>query len=122
MRGIDMVLDPISKAILDEMDKYARQEREREGKLPYWLRCPACGKRVVKKELLEKGCYVCGWHGARDEAELVQIFDSGEVEAEDNQDTYRANCPQCGRRVIRQELREKGCWLCGWKPDLEGEQ
>ena len=110
------MLDPISKVILDEINKYAREERQRRGKLPYWLRCPACGKRVVKEELLKKGCYVCGWHGASDEAELAQIFINGEVEAEDNQDTYRTNCPRCKVRVVRRELVEKGCYICGWKP------
>jgi len=113
-----MVLDPISKVILDEIHKYAREERQRESKLPYWLRCPACRKRVVKEELIKKGCYVCGWHRASDEAELAQIFNSGEVEAEDKQDTYRTNCPRCKVRVVRPELMEKGCYICGWKPEL----
>jgi len=50
---------PIFEAILDEVRKHAEKERVREGKLPYWLECPGCGKRVAKKELLSKGCYVC---------------------------------------------------------------
>ncbi len=92
-------------------------DRKRKGKLNFLTGYTvlACGKRVVKRELLNKGCYVCGWHGARSEAELAQIFDSGEVGAEDNQETYRTNCPKCGRWVVRQELREKGCYICGWR-------
>jgi len=52
---------PIFGAILHEVRKHAEREKVREGKLPYWLECPGCGKRVAKKELLSKGCYVCGW-------------------------------------------------------------
>jgi ssDNA-binding Zn-finger/Zn-ribbon topoisomerase 1 len=28
---------------------------------------------------------------------------------------YWAKCPSCGRRVIRQALIEKGCYICGWR-------
>ncbi len=52
-----MALGPIFKPILDEVKK----ETGRKRRSPYWVRCPACGRRVVKKELINKGCYICGW-------------------------------------------------------------
>ena len=63
-----MVLElfSIPQTLLDEIDKYARQEAQREAKSTYWIRCPNCGKRVVKKELVDKGCYVCGWRETED--------------------------------------------------------
>jgi len=35
---------------------------------------------------------------------------------------YWARCPACGKKVVREQLRGKGCWACGWKgreTDLE---
>ena len=29
---------------------------------------------------------------------------------------YRVYCPACDAPVIRQELLDKGCYLCGWLP------
>ncbi len=67
----------------------------------YWVRCPACGRRVVKKELMKKGCYVCGWQKTQSKKP-----DSG---------PYRINCPGCGVKVVREELLKKGCYICGYK-------
>lgn len=110
---------PIFGAILDEVRKHAETEKVREGKLPYWLECPGCGKRVVKKGLLSKGCYVCGWHEARDEAELARIMrdSNNTVSGEEKTTSYWTNCPQCKARVTRRELMERGCYICGWKPE-----
>jgi len=112
---------PIFGAILDEVRKHAEKEKVKEGELPYWLECPDCGKRVVKKELLSKGCYVCGWHEARDEAKLAKIGRDSRVrnDAEQTATSYRTNCPQCKTLVIRRELMERGCYICGWKPEAQ---
>ena len=112
---------PIFEAIIDRVRKEAEEEKVKEGELPYWLECPGCGKRVVRKELLSKGCYACGWHAARDEAELTKIMQNSQVRNDttsrkERATSYRTNCPQCKARVIRQELMEKGCYRCGWKP------
>lgn len=112
----------ISRAILDEVRKHAEKEKVKEDELPYWLECPGCGKRVVRKQLLSKGCYVCGWHGARNEAELAKIMSDNiarkdTVVEEKKATSYRTNCPQCNARVIRRELMERGCYICGWKPE-----
>ena len=112
---------PIFEVVLDEVRKHAEKEKVREGKLPYWLECPGCGKRVVKKELLSKGCYVCEWHEARDEVELAKIMrdSNNTVGAEEKRTSYRTNCPRCKARVVRHELMERGCYMCGWKPQAQ---
>lgn len=113
---------PIFEAIIDRVRKEAEEEKVKEGKLAYCLECPGCGKRVVKKGLLSKGCYVCGWHKARDEDELAKIVPDSQVRNETNgrekkATSYRTNCPQCKAWVIRHELMERGCYMCGWKPE-----
>ena len=110
------------EAVLDTVRKHAEEEKVKEGKLPYWLKCPGCGKRVVKKELLSKGCYLCGWHEARDEAELTRIMRDSQVRNDttgrkESATSYRMNCPQCKAWVIKHELMERGCYRCGWKPE-----
>ena len=119
------MVDPITKALLDEVERWARGQEETEGEVPYWLRCPACGKRVVKKELLGKGCYVCAWQGAEDEAALAAIMAGDQsaktgVERGDGEAApYRTDCPRCEARAVTRELLEKGCYLCGWRPTAE---
>jgi len=113
---------PIFEAILGEVRKQAEEQKVNERELPYWLGCPGCGKRVVKKELLSKGCYVCGWREARDETELAKIVHDSQVRHDDIGEerkvtSYRTNCPQCKAGVTRQELMESGCYICGWKPE-----
>ena len=110
---------PIFEAILDEVCRDAEKEKLKEGEVPYWLECPSCRRRVMKKQLLSKGCYVCGWHEARDEAELAKIMrdSNNTVGGEEKTISYRTNCPQCKAPVIRQELMERGCYGCGWKPE-----
>ena len=114
----------IFEAIFDRVRKEAEGEKVKEGKLPYWLECPGCGKRVVKKELLSEGCYVCGWHEAKDEAALVKIMRDNlarkdTIGGEEKTTSYRTNCPQCKARVTRRELMERGCYICGWKPQAQ---
>jgi ssDNA-binding Zn-finger/Zn-ribbon topoisomerase 1 len=57
-----MVLNSVLEALLEGIDECTiRQIGERRKKKNlYCVICPACGSRVVKKELMEKGCYVCG--------------------------------------------------------------
>ena len=109
-------------AIFDRVRKEAEEEKVKEGELSYWLECPGCGKRVVKKQLLSKGCYVCGWHQARNEAEHAKIMRDSPMgndttSGEEMATSYRTNCPQCKAWVIRHELMERGCYMCGWKPE-----
>ena len=95
-----MVFGTIFKRVMDE----ARGEAEKKARSPYWVSCPACGRQVVGKELLSKGCYICGWQGTEDE-----------LERGGDRKPYRTNCPKCGAKVITETLLEKGCYICGGK-------
>jgi len=57
----------ILKAILDEIQKHTSQRIEeevrRDERNSYVANCPGCGNRVVRDQLVEKGCYICGWQG-----------------------------------------------------------
>ena len=103
-----MVFGAIFKRVLDD----TKGEAEKRERSPYWVICPACGRRVVKKELMNKGCYLCGWQGT--EAELKEAGIKA-LEQRGSQNSYRTNCPNCGAKVIMQQLQEKGCYICGWK-------
>ena len=107
---------PIFGAIVDRVCKEAEEEKVKESQSAYWLECPGCGKRVVRKGLLSKGCYVCGWHEASNEIELAKIMcDSSTTAGADKKRTsYRTNCPRCKARVIGHELMERGCYICGF--------
>ena len=109
---------PIFEAIIDRVRKEAEEEKVKEGELAYWPECPGCGNRVVKKGLLSKGCYVCGWHGAGDETELTEIMRDN-LARKEKATPYRTNCPRCKARVTRRELMERGCYICGWKPQAQ---
>ena len=95
-----MVFGTVFKRVMDE----AKEERGKREKSLYWVVCPACGRQVVRKELLLKGCYICGWQGTEDE-----------LEGEGDRKPYRTNCPKCGAKVITKQLQEKGCYICGAK-------
>lgn len=105
-----MPIDPVSQALWTEIDKYAKQQDKKNRASGYWVKCPSCGRRVVKKELLKKGCYLCGW---KQGAILAGQPKHKTAVA------YRRNCPQCGRLVITDELTKKGCYVCGYKPEVD---
>ncbi|MDP3017277.1 MAG: hypothetical protein Q8N70_09450 [Deltaproteobacteria bacterium] len=117
-------IDPtlgVGDKVLDHVDESREAEKRKEAASKYWVRCPSCGKRVVRKELIKKGCYVCGWQGTEDELELAEaksISQPGKVSnlnKKTSRNSYRTNCPNCGAKVITQQLQEKGCYICGWK-------
>jgi len=70
-------LEPVEKVLNDIADlgevmaaqKAAREAAKVEKATPYRVSCPGCGTTVVRQELLDKGCYVCGWRPA-DEDEV----------------------------------------------------
>ncbi len=52
-----MVFGHILQAASDE----AKKESGKRKNSFYWVKCPACGRSVVKKELIRKGCFICGY-------------------------------------------------------------
>ena len=122
-----MVFDPlIGGALFDQIERHAKDQLERklvEKKGVYWLRCPSCGRLVVRRELIQKGCYVCGRQGTEEEIRLAKtqvpsrVSETTALDEIKSMGSYKVDCPQCGTRVVREELIEKGCYLCGWRPE-----
>jgi len=108
------------KTFLDEIYKEAKREQkeqeEREKTSIYWVRCPICGRKVAKRQILAEGCWACGWKGTEEEIEPARAKRaSGQETKPAAEASYKTKCPQCGRLVITKELREKGCYICGWR-------
>ena len=104
-----MVFGTIFQRVLDE----AKEVVKKKERSPYWVVCPACGRRVVGRELIAKGCYVCAWQETETELKEAETKSLGEQES---RNLYRTNCPNCEAKVIKQQLQEKGCYVCGWRP------
>ena len=71
---IDQLLLKPAETVLDSIAGMVDQEAAREGvkvekAAPPRVRCPGCGSPVLRKELLDKGCYVCGWSPSDPEQE-----------------------------------------------------
>ena len=94
--------DALSESLgLGAILREAREQTKKGETSGYWVRCPSCGRRVVKKQLAKNGCYLCGWKEGESDQQALP---------------YRTRCPGCGRQVITEELKNKGCFVCGWKP------
>ena len=105
---IDQLLLKPAETILDSIAEMVDQEAAREGvKIekapPSRVRCPGCGSTVLREELLDKGCYVCGWSPSDPEQEVERA-------------PFKVACPECGAAVVREQLMESGCYICGWQP------
>ena len=121
-----MVLDPlIGKPILDQIDRRAQDQLQQKlvaKTHPYWTRCPGCGRTVVRRELMNKGCFRCGWQGTEEDTMLAtpkgppQVTATTTLSEMKSMTLYKVDCPQCQTRVVREQLIENGCYLCGWKP------
>jgi len=118
------MIDPVPETLLDQIYKEVFKKDQKSRESGYWMFCPSCSRKVVKKELIKKGCYLCGWRGTREEIKNAQVKQMNASESKlstsstktTNRQSYRTKCPQCGREVIREELEKKGCFICGYKP------
>ena len=122
-------IDPtlgVGDKVLDHVDESIEDEKRKEAASKYWTRCPSCRKKVVREDLVKKGCYACGWKGTEGELEIAEAKGKSdlvqfEVErvglSEKKQERfYYTICPKCGHRVVTEELEEKECFVCGYKP------
>jgi len=123
-------IDPtlgVGDKVLDHIDESKEAEKRKEAASKYWVRCPSCGKKVVREDLVKKGCYGCGWKGTESELEIAEAkgkrgLKHFEVERvglprKKQERSYYTICPKCGRKVITEELEEKGCFVCGCRTD-----
>jgi hypothetical protein len=114
------------KWIGDEIANQAEQvlKEEREDEHGYYVSCPHCGKKQVRKNLLDNGCFICGWKGTEEDIELARAKSQsgspsagvGELEGSEGRNlSYKTNCPHCGASVVTEEFLQNGCWRCGYK-------
>lgn len=113
--GLDPTLG-LGGRVLDHVEKAQAGGRERLRKSDYYGFCPNCGKKQIKRGLLENGCIVCGWKSPKDHIEPAAIkLRSTFSKAEPGRLGYKTECPQCGATVITEKFLQNGCWRCGYK-------
>ena len=100
-----MIIAPMAQSILEGI-RVSAEDAEREARR-FKVRCRQCGRLVMKKELEERGCYLCGWKHC-DEATK-----SGDQK---RKRPYRTRCTRCGTMNVTKQLMERGCYVCGLKP------
>ena len=97
--------------MMDMISGAARDEDEKRTD-PSYVQCLYCRGYVEKRMARERGgCYLCGTPGE----EMARIA-KRQKENREPRKTYRTKCPNCGATVVTKELREKGCYVCGWSP------
>jgi len=120
-----MPVDPVSQTLVNAVLTNVQREDEKQRRSGYWMLCPSCGRRVVKKQLIKEGCYLCRWKGTEEEIEAAQSNQMSHqglrmrTEPSVNIESlfiFKTTCSRCGREVITDQLKEKGCYICGWKP------
>jgi len=114
----NMLFDP-TLGLAREFDKHVTSEREAarraEQSSNYWARCPRCGRKQTRENLFSNGCFACAWQGTEEEAEMAKIKRASTSRGGGTM-PYRTTCPNCGAQVLREQLMESGCYICGWKP------
>jgi|AntAceMinimDraft_16_1070373.scaffolds.fasta_scaffold07065_3 uncharacterized OB-fold protein len=110
--------------LANQLDKHVNSQseaaRRAEESSTYWARCPRCGRRQARENLLENGCFVCAWQGTEEEIHMAKIKQPSQSErtgASQERVPYRTHCPNCGALVVTEQLMEKGCYICRWKPE-----
>lgn len=57
-------IDPtlgVGDKVLNQLEESTEAEKRKEAASEYWMRCPKCGRRVVREEFRGKGCFICGY-------------------------------------------------------------
>jgi len=114
--GIDPTLG-LGDKVIDHIEEAQEEERKRLQKSGYYALCPNCGRKQLKKNLIENGCFICGWKGTVEDIELAKAM-SLRVKRSNlvaNNLGYKTNCPNCGASVVTEEFLQNGCWRCGYK-------
>jgi hypothetical protein len=118
-RGLNFLgIDP-TLGIGDKILDYAEGEKERLDKSNYHAVCPSCGKRQLKNNLLESGCFICGWRGGAEEVELAKVRKSFSISVglDKGCGGYKTRCPSCGAFLITEEFKARGCYICGYNEE-----
>jgi hypothetical protein len=102
--------------VMDHIEEAQNEEKERLQKSDYYAFCPGCHKKQIKKNLLENGCFVCGWRGTEEDIELAKAKLQSRVgKIEPGLIIYKINCHKCRASVVTEEFLKRGCWRCGYR-------
>ncbi len=121
--GLDPTLG-LGDKVIDHAEEAQEEEREKLQKNDYYAFCPNCGRKQIKKDLLENGCFICGWKGTEKDLELTRAKRRSVSPSPGRREKegvgaknlgYKSNCPHCGASVITEEFLKNGCWRCGYK-------
>ncbi|MBP9014949.1 MAG: hypothetical protein KBH15_00395 [Candidatus Atribacteria bacterium] len=116
--GIDPTLG-VGDKVLDYVKEAQEEEKKKLEKSEYYAFCPQCGKKLIKKDLIEKGCFVCGWKGTEEDIELAKAKKSSGLsvglEEIDKKRGYYQKCPKCGTKLVTEQFEKNGCYRCGYK-------
>ena len=109
----------LGDTVSDHIEKAYEEEKERIEKSDYYEKCPACGRRQVKRNLMDNGCFICGWKGSEEEIELAKVKKMSKAdigsEAEKEERGYRRKCPNCNALLISEQFEKNGCYVCGFR-------
>ncbi|MGB7532230.1 MAG: hypothetical protein WA977_04520 [Halobacteriota archaeon] len=115
-------IDPtlgIGDKIVDHVEEARREEKRRLERSDFYTSCPACGRKQIKKNLIENGCFICGWKGSEEEIELAKVKKMSKVdigsEGEKEERGYRVKCPNCNALLITEQFEKNGCYVCGFR-------
>ena len=121
--GLDPTLG-LGDKVLDHVEEAQREERERLQKGDYYVPCPGCHRKQIKKNLLENGCFICGWRGTEKDIELAKAKRQSGSPSPGGRESegggaknfgYKTKCPNCGASMVTEEFLQNGCWRCGYK-------
>ena len=115
--GLDPTLG-LGDKIIDHIEGAQEEERERLQKSGYYALCPNCGRKQIKKNLLQNGYFICGWKGIEEDIELAKAMLATSRKRSNlvaKNLGYKTKCPNCGASVITEEFLQNGCWRCGYK-------
>lgn len=116
--GLDPTLGLGDKVIDHIEEAQKEEERKRVEKDGYYAFCPNCGRKQIRENLLENGCFVCGWKGMEEDLELAQTKRQSKASLPGLRGEnlgYKTKCPNCGASLVTEEFLQNGCWRCGYK-------
>lgn len=117
-------IDPtlgIGDKIVDHVEEAREEEKRRIEKSDFYACCPACGRRQIKTNLMENGCFICGWKGSEEEIELAKVKKMSKADSDVGSEVgkekrgYKMKCPNCNALLITEQFERNGCYVCGFR-------